>query len=257
MQLGARLLAVALVGSSWLSATAAEFDASHTAFDRVLKQRVHDGAVDYAGLKADPAPLAAYLDQLARVSEDDFEGWSDQAQLAFLINLYNATTLQLIVEHYPLKSIRSIGWLPGSAWKQQVVRLFGRTISLDDLEHGMIRPDYHEPRAHFALVCGARGCPPLRGEAFVGDRLGAQLEEQGRIFFRQSQKNRIDPTARVIYLSPIFKWFHEDFEGRAGSVVKFVAPYFPETIGPASDIGTFEIRYTDYDWSLNDQAPRR
>ena len=185
----------------------------------------------------------------------EFKTWPEKERLAFLINLYNAATLKLIVENYPVKSIRSIGWIPGSAWKKETVRLFGRKISLDDVEHGFIRKDYGEPRVHFALVCAARSCPPLRAEAYVGARLDAQLDEQGRVFLGQKEKNRVDASAHTLFLSPIFKWFAGDFEASAaGSVEKFVAPFLPEPERRALGAGGFKTSYTDYDWSLNDAA---
>jgi hypothetical protein len=239
---------------SGLKLAAAEFDHTHAMLDRMLAQHVADGFVDYAALKTGPKTLTDYLGQLASVPKNEFDGWSDANRLAFLINLYNATTLKLIVDHYPVKSIRSIGWLPGSAWKQDVVHAFGRVLSLDELEHGIIRREYRDPRVHFALVCAARGCPPLRAEAFVGARLNEQLDDQGRIFLGQAAKNRVDVTAHVVHLSPIFKWFGEDFEGQAGSVLKFVAPFLLEPVSRALASGDWKIDYTDYDWSLNDRA---
>ena len=239
-----------------LASVAHAFDHTHAAFDRLLKQQVQDGFVNYSALKATPAPLNDYLGQLAAVSENEFNGWNEHDRLAFLINLYNATTLKLIIDNYPLKSIRSIGWVPGSAWKQDTVALFGKKIPLDDLEHGIIRQEYKEPRVHFALVCAARGCPPLRAEAFVGGKLDRQLEEQGKMFMGQSNKNRVDASTKTLYLSSIFKWFHEDFEAAAGSVVKFVTPFFPDAAQASLAAGDFKIEYTDYDWSLNDLAKK-
>lgn len=239
---------------SLLFVPAHAFDHSHSALDHVLKAHVRDAAVDYVALKAAPGPLDACLDQLAAVSEAEFNGWTEAERLAFLINLYNAATLKLIAENYPVKSIKSIGWVPGSAWKQAGVRLFGKKISLDEVEHGIIRKQSKEARVHFALVCAARGCPPLRAEAFVAARLDAQLQDQGMIFIRDRGKNRADVATRTLYLSKIFKWFAGDFEAASGSVQKFVAPFFPEESRAALAVGDFKIAYTDYDWSLNDQA---
>jgi hypothetical protein len=243
-------------GFMLLGAVAHAFDHNHAAFDGVLKQHVRDGWVDYASLQAAPRPLEGYLHQLAAVSESEFQRWPEKDRLAFLINLYNAATLKLIIDRYPVKSIRSIGWIPGSAWKQSVVQLFGKKISLDELEHGIIRKNYRDARVHFALVCAARGCPPLRNEPFVGARLEAQLDEQGRVFFAQSEKNRVDSATRTVHLSPIFKWFAGDFEAAAGSVLKFVTPFFPENAQRALSSGEFKIEHTDYDWSLNDRSKK-
>src|SRR5688572_12997438 len=115
----------------------------------------------------------------------------------------------------------------------------------------MIRK-YNEPRIHFALVCGALGCPELRREPYAPDKLNAQLADQGRKFVRDRSRNRVDANARALYLSPIFKWFAEDFERQSGSVFKFVQTYRPDLPD-----GQWKIRYTDYDWSLNDSSPRR
>lgn len=244
------------IGAVFLLALAAStgfaFDHTHAAFSAVLKQQVNGGWVDYAGLKADANPLNDYLDQLAAVSEAEFNAWPEKERLAFLINLYNAATLKLIVDHYPVKSIKDIGGLLKGPWKQEVVRLFGKVTTLDELEHGVIRKKYDDPRAHFALVCAARGCPPLRPEAYVGARLDEQLDDQGRAFLAQSQKNRIEGGERTIYLSPIFKWFSGDFEKKSGSVLKFIEPYLSEK--DRSVLSAAKIRYTDYDWSLNDKA---
>jgi hypothetical protein len=243
-----------------LAPLASAFDHTHAAFDALLQARVADGRVDYAALKAAPQPLTAYLDTLAAVREADFKSWSEKDRLAFLCNLYNAATLQLIVDHYPVASIRKIGGffnfggLGDGPWKQKVVRLFGQVTTLDHVEHGIIRKEYPDARAHFALVCAARGCPPLRAGAFVGARLDAQLDEQGRVFLGEQEKNRVDAAKRTLHLSPIFKWFAGDFEAAAGSVEKFVAPFFPEAARAALAAGGFKISYTDYDWSLNDRV---
>jgi len=237
-----------------LSATIAHaFDHSHAAFDQVLRTQVRDGLVNYAALKAAPRPLDDYLDQLAAVPAAEFAGWAERDRLAFLINLYNAATLKLIIAEYPVKSIRSIGWIPGSAWKRKFVRFTGRTISLDEVEHGIIRQQYPDARVHFALVCAARGCPILRSEAYSGAKLNAQLDEQGRGFLGDPVKNRVDAATRTAHLSPIFKWFSGDFEASAGSVLKFAAPFFPAEARRALAAGDFKVRHTDYDWSLNEQ----
>lgn len=221
----------------------------------MLKKHVRDGLVDYAALKAAPAPLDAYLAALAAVLEAEFKIWSEPQRLALLINLYNAATLRLILDHYPLKSIRSIGLMPGAAWKKEGVAFFGKKISLDHIEHGIIRKDYPDARAHFALVCAARGCPPLRSEPFVADRLAAQLDDQGRIFLGDTAKNRVEAATRTVHLSAIFKWFSGDFVAASGTVLKFVTPFFPEPARAALAAGgDFKIAFTAYDWSLNEQA---
>jgi hypothetical protein len=141
-----------------------------------------------------------------------------------------------------------------------VVHLFGKTITLDDVEHGLIRPQYHEPRVHFALVCAAKGCPPLRSQSYVGSRLDEQLDDQAKMFLTNGGKNRVKD--HTIYLSPIFKWYGDDFTKKYGSVLNFVRLYFPESEAKflqsaTTAQGEFQIKYTDYDWSLNDVAERK
>jgi hypothetical protein len=234
------------------AASAEGFDHSHALFAGVLAQSVRDGRVHYGGLKERPEDLRSYLDHLSSVSEAQFETWLGEQRLAFLINLYNASTLDLIVQHYPVSSIKDIGSFFRGPWKQPVVSLFDEKTTLDHLEHGMLRKDYEEPRIHFALVCAARGCPPLRGEPYVAERLDTQLEEQGRSFLSTPEKNRVDLAERTVYLSPIFKWFADDFKGRGGSVLEFIRPYFPAEVSAELRRGSFKVKYTHYDWTLND-----
>lgn len=217
--------------------------------DRLLARAVRDGRVDYAGLRRDSGGLDAWLAAAAKVSEADFEGWPRNDRLAFLVNLYNAATLRLILDHYPLESIRKIGpvWDPNKAWKLPVVAVFGRRATLNELEHGMIRPVYNEPRVHFALVCAAKGCPPLRSEAYAADRLEAQLGDQAKRFLGQRAKNRTEAAIRTAYLSPIFKWYMEDFGGTKDSVLGYLKPWLPAQEGWA-------IEWTDYDWTLNEET---
>ena len=246
------LFAVALSCAALTSGVAAaDFDQSHTIFDGVLKQYVKNARVDYAALKAHPLDLNRYLDQVAAVSKTDFKKWSEPQQIAFLSNAYNAYTLRLIIDHYALKSIKDIGNAFKGPWDQPMVKLFGQTITLSTVEHKILRVDYAEPRLHFVLVCAARGCPPLRGEAYVGTRLEGQLVDQAKQFLAEATKNRIEATKRTVYLSPIFKWYGGDFEKKSGSVLAVLKPYWP---GKAIATDGFKIRYTDYDWSLNEQG---
>lgn len=234
-----------------MPADVGEFDHSHASFTKVLQKHVEGEAVDYAGLKQYPGALNNYLDALAAVPEKDFEGWRRHQQMAFLINLYNAATLKLVIDHYPIRSIKNIGGILKGPWKQKVVRLFGETVSLDYVEHGLVRPNYGEPRIHFAVNCASIGCPALRPEAFQASKLDTQLDEQARGFLRDPSKNRLDADKGVLHLSPIFDWFEEDFTGKSGSVAKFVTPYFPKAQQATIAKGGLRIRHTDYDWGLN------
>lgn len=233
-----------------ISGEAHGFDHQHAAFDGVLKKHVANKEVDYAGLKAAPGQLESYLGGLSGISRSEFDRWNEKQQLAFLINLYNAATLKLVIDHYPVKSIKDIGGFKGP-WKQSVVRAFGRTYTLDQVEHDLIRGNYAEPRIHFAVNCASVGCPSLRSEVYRFDRLDRQLDQQTLIFMNDSSKNRIRTDKGLLELSPIFKWYKEDFVKAAGSVEKFIAPYVPEDQRPAVKKGGLKVRHTDYDWTLN------
>lgn len=249
-----RLLAAVILAATLLNtASAATFDHTHAAFTRILKSHVSQNLVDYTKLKRNPGELNTYLKNLSTISEMEFRQWNRNQQIALLLNLYNAHTLRLIIDNYPLSSIKKIGWLPGAAWRKKFITLFDETVSLGHIEHELLRKKYNVPEIHFALVCAAKGCPPLRTEAYRPDRLIRQLAEQGRVFLADKTKNRVDPANRTIHLSPIFKWFDEDFEKKSGSVSIFIQDYLPASA--AKEIRTgFSIEYTDYDWSLNDQT---
>lgn len=228
------------------------FDQSHGKFARVLAANVKAARVDYAKLKAAPAELDAYLKEIEAVSASEFAKWGKADRLALLLNLYNAQTLRLIVDHYPVKSIRSIGTLPGAAWRELVVRFGGQMMSLDHLENKVIRVEYREPRIHFALVCAAVSCPPLRSEPYVGARLGEQLDDQARKFLATPESNRFDAAKNTLYLSEIFKWYGEDFTKAAGSPAIYVKPFLPKAQRDAlADPAKVKVKFTDYDWALN------
>lgn len=243
----------------------ADFD--HAEWDGLLREHVRvQGSgiatqLDYLGLSADWVVLKAYLAEASTVPRSNFDNWSKAAQLAFLINVYNASTVHVILEEYPnIDSIRDIGFLLSSAWNKKFVRLFGELITLDEIEHDMIRDwgRYQEPRIHFAVNCAAIGCPALRAEAFVSDKLEMQLEDSTKKFLADRSRNYYDNDR--MYISRIFDWYREDFEKGwrdIGSVAAFLAEYAAEldidTI-TANQLraGDIRIRYLRYDWDLND-----
>ncbi len=242
-----------LSGTSAAHAACATVDHTHAAWTSIVARWVHKGRVDYAGLKSDGnAALDAYLSTLSGTCAKDYETWSTPERIAFWLNVYNAFSVRQILDHYPITSVRKIGWLPGAAFRNSFIpmpNLKGGSISLDDIEHATLRRDFQEPRIHFALVCAARSCPPLRSEAYRADNLDRQLDDQGRTFLRDTAKNRFDAAQHRLYLSSIFKWFRGDFEAAAGSLPAFVAGYLEDPRAAASGV---EIEFLDYDWALND-----
>lgn len=239
---GYMLTAILLTGT--IAAHAQGFDHTHARYNTLLQAHVDgQGMVDYKALKTSPQKLNTYLDELAGVTKRQFASWTEARQLAFGFNLYNAATLKLIVDHYPVKSIRDIGNIFRGPWKQKVVRFRGETITLDELEHGFLRKEYKEPRLHVALVCAAMGCPPLRNEAYMAERLDEQLNDQSRKFLRSPKGLVLDRANGKARISSIFKWYGGDFD----SVPDFVARH------SGQDLNGLNIEYLDYDWSLNEQ----
>jgi hypothetical protein len=236
------------------AAVCTKIDHGHSTWTAILQQRVKGGQVAYADLKRDETSLRSYLDELSGACAADYERWSRAERLAFWINAYNAFTVQLILDYYPIASIRKIGWLPGAAFRTEFIPmpgLKGGTISLNDIEHDTLRADFHEPRIHFALVCASRSCPPLRNEAYRASDLDRQLDDQARTFLHDTRKNRFDARTNTLYLSRIFDWFGTDFEAAAGSVPAYVARYMDDERVSKPDV---RVEFLDYDWSLNDQS---
>ena len=237
--------------NSYAISPSSPLDHSHTTFTELLKTHVKGAKVDYAAIKKSPAKLNTYLDTLANVSKSDYDKWSKDQQMAFLINLYNAATIKLIIDNYPVSSIKDIGGLLGSPWKQDVVRLWGKMVTLNHIEHDLLRPTFNDPRVHFAVNCASIGCPNLLDEAFQATKLDAQLEKQTRAFLADTTRNRLDAQHNTLHLSPIFDWFKEDFVKKSGSVEKFVAPYFNDQDRAVILSNNPKIKHTDYNWNLN------
>jgi Protein of unknown function, DUF547 len=248
---------------------AAAFDHSHAAWTALLKKhvRVIDGGkasqLRYAGMATDKAALKDYLSSLTAVSPASFDAFSKPQQMAFLINAYNAFTVDLILTRYPkLASIKDLGSLLQSPWKGKGVALLGTQMSLDNIEHDTLRARgrYDDPRVHFAVNCASIGCPALREEAFVPERLDAQLEEQAQRFMADRSRNRFSAERDKVEVSKIFDWFGDDFkQGHKGitSLQQFIGRHASQLADAPADrerlrAGTVAVGYLDYDWKLND-----
>ena len=251
----------------------------------VLDAHVNDrGMVDYAGLKANRGRLDKAVRAMAALDLETYRGWNEDRRLAFWINAYNALTLKVIVDRYPIEAgllsglaypKNSIRQIPG-VWTKIEFLVMGRKLTLDEIEHAIMRGQdkkrvetfgrFDEPRIHMALVCAAMSCPPLRGEPFRGDELDAQLDDRTKRFLADAKKFRIDRDAGVVHLSSIFKWFGGDFAPtytpKAGfesggdaaerAVLRFVAGYLPKEDADYLKRGDYDVKYLDYDWSLNE-----
>jgi hypothetical protein len=254
-------MALAAAGSAFA------FDHSHAAWDALLKRHVLvapngvSSRADYAGFRAGRAALQAYVDGLSSVTQAEYRGWTREQQLAFLINAYNAQTVSLVLTRYPdLASIKDLGSILKSPWKRQFFTLLGAERSLDDVEHGLIRSPgaFDEPRIHFAVNCASVGCPMLRAEAYVAERLDMQLEDAARKFLADRTRNRLDAASGALEISKIFDWYREDFEkGASASLGRFLARYADQLADGAAARTLVRdarapIRFLNYDWKLND-----
>jgi Protein of unknown function, DUF547 len=242
----------------------AQFDAQYTAWDGLLKKHVKwlpdnkQSRVDYAGFKADHGELKKVLDGLSAVPKAEFDSWPKPQQMTFLINAYNAFTVELILTQYPgLKSIKDLGSFVTSPWKKKFFKLLGEDRHLDWIEHEQLRPNYADPRVHAAVNCASIGCPALRNEAFTAAKLENQLDDGMLRFMGDRTRNRVKDGR--LEVSSIFKWFREDFEkGHRGfsKVEDVFAKYAAQLTDDAADQArlkakTLAVNFLDYDWSLN------
>ena len=251
----ARLIALVL---ALACAPAAAFDHSHAAWTGLLQKHVvllQDGKasrVSYSGMAQDRGALREYLATLSAVGERDFGAWSRPEQMAFLINAYNAHTVEKILARYPkLNSIWDFGRFFGNPFRDAFFNLLGEKMSLDDIEHGLLRRRYGDPRVHYAVNCASVSCPMLREEAYSAARLESQLDEQARRFLSDRSRNRV--RANRLEVSKIFEWFREDFE----PLERYLARYAAALADNAAEqekvaARSLVITFLDYDWSLND-----
>jgi hypothetical protein len=249
-----RILPALLISFSMITAAAGlqSIASSGTTVDNglygeLLKKHVRDGRVDYAGFKTEEAKLDRYLKILENVDPGIL---SRNEQFAFYINAYNAWTIKLILSGYPgVTSIKDLGSLLKSPWKKKIVRIDGKVITLDHVEHEILRPRYKDPRVHFAINCAAKSCPPLRPEPFNGNILERQLDDSTRSFINNPQSYRLDDSE--LYVSRIFKWFSEDFnEDIFGFFLKYATGNLKQELKSKSE--RIVVQYLEYDWSLNE-----
>tara|TARA_B100000686_G_scaffold114922_1_gene122405 strand:+ start:971 stop:1765 length:795 start_codon:yes stop_codon:yes gene_type:complete len=241
-----------LLGLLWTT-TAAAFDFSGWDFliKKYVRPKTVDGilinAVDYEQLKDDTdfKKLIASLNS-ARLSSLK----TREEKLVFWVNTYNIFAAKMVTDHYPIKSIKNAGSIFRQVWKKPVGLVDGRETTLNEIEHKILRK-MDEPRIHVAIVCASISCPDLRLEAYQVDKLNEQLDDQMKRFLRSAKKGmRIDTKNNRIYLSPIFKWFEDDFESRGG-VLKFIGKYVsPEIVKELKSSG-IKVSYLDYNWDLN------
>ena len=222
----------------------------HAPFTELLKMHVdNNGLVNYKAFLLDRENLKNYLTSLSKAPPA--KNWTNEEKLAYWINAYNAFTIELILEHYPINSIKDIGSsisIPfvNTPWQIDFITIGDKKYNLDDIEHGIIRKEFDEPRIHFALVCAAISCPKLRNEAYEADRLNEQLQDQTLSFLVDKEKN--DITSDPILLSKIFQWFSGDFKKESKNIIDYLNSVLPEPLPKNT-----KISYREYYWNLNEQ----
>ncbi len=204
-------------------------------------------AVDYVRLKKDPA-FSALASRLGSFHLEDLK--SRESKLAFWINVYNILAAKMIIDHFPLESIKDVGNIFKSVWKRPAGMVGGEERTLNDIEHEILRK-MDDPRIHVAIVCASISCPDLRREAYTDDKLNEQLDDQMRKFLQSREKGmKLDEKKNQVFLSSIFKWFETDFESRGG-VLKFIEPYVTLEERQVLKNAQIKISYLDYNWNLN------
>lgn len=267
----ALLLGSALLATSFAGSAQSNRNGIHDSWNMLMTKNVvainngHSTEVDYAAIKLQHSELKSYLDSLTAITQHEFDDWNKPKQLAFLINAYNAWTVELIVsnlgskDHPKLKSIKELGSFFSSPWNKEFIPLLGKIRSLDDIEHKLIRGSgrYNDPRIHFAVNCASIGCPALRTEAYTAEALESQLQDQTIRFL--SDKTRNIAKDNTLSLSSIFKWYGEDFEQgfRGASTLSEFMLQYPEALKliaaqkESLKSGEMNIKFLDYNWALN------
>lgn len=219
----------------------------HGEWDALVKKHVSkNGMVDYQGFLKDKKQLQVYLDKLS--ANRPTSKWSKNEKMAFWINAYNAFTVKLIVDHYPVKSIKDIKkGIPfvNSVWDIAFIPMGKEKIDLNYIEHTILRKEFKDPRIHAAINCASFSCPLLRNEAYTAVRLDEQLNDAMRRFVNDSQRNQLDKSN--IKISKIFSWFAGDFKLNGSSVVDYLNKYAKKRVQPNA-----KIDFLEYQWELND-----
>jgi hypothetical protein len=217
----------------------------------LLQKHVNnEGLVDYKGFIADKEKLQLYLDNLS--ANPPADTWATNDKIAYWLNAYNAFTIKLIVDHYPVEGIKKLGGkhqliFINTPWDIKFFKIGGKTMTLNRIEHRILRSEFTEPRIHFALNCASISCPKLRREAYVGSKLDAQLTDQAKEFLGDTSRNILD--AKAPKLSSIFSFYGRDMKKWSGkSLIDYINQYAAIKINQDA-----ELDYLDYNWNLNDQ----
>lgn len=263
------LVFVLLVGRTFSNT----FD--HSVYDTFLQRFVSNGLVDYKGMAKQQATLNKYLQSIEHVDPIKFENWSENEQMTFWINAYNAITLEAILRNYPIQWGSFISWalFPKSSirqinkvWDTFYTKVMGKELTLNQIEHEILRKKFHDPRIHFAIVCASIGCPKLESRAFLADDLEQRLEGAARNFISDSKQVKLNKKENTIYLSSIFEWYKGDFEASPEvhrnfknyskserGIIEFIVNRLSQEDQQFVFNNQPKIKYLKYDWTLNEQ----
>ncbi|MGB2691305.1 MAG: DUF547 domain-containing protein [Thermodesulfobacteriota bacterium] len=255
------------------------FDHSYSSYNMLLNQYVEDAKVNYEGFISQRAEFAAFLRTLGSVDENDFQTWTEEQKLAFWVNAYNAFTIKAIIDHYPIErsfSLVGIFYAPSNSilqikgvWTKLQFRAVGKMVTLEEIEHEILRKEFNEPRIHMAINCASISCPDLSSEAYTPDKLEEQLAQASVRFVNNPQKGvSVNQDNRKVKFSKIFKWFGEDFIKNYGNtslynnyslkenaILSFSTEYIEsEKIKQYLMNNKLKLGYLGYDWHLNEQS---
>jgi hypothetical protein len=241
-----RVIAVIALAILFASPAAAAEPVSYAALDTVLARHLRDGRVGYGALARDREPLERFLG-ITREARPD--AWPRADQIAFWVNVYNARVLEGVIRRPGLKSVLDVGkviGVPTLGFFRERARSGGRDLSLNDIEHEILRKGFQDERVHFVLNCASASCPALPERALSGKQLDAMLDEAARAFLNDPARNQVAPDH--LRLSAIFQWYRGDFEAAGGNLAAYVRRYWK---GPGPLRPDARIEFLDYDWSLN------
>jgi hypothetical protein len=223
---------------------------NHALYDSLLRKYVNsEGLVDYKGFVKDSVSFNSYLNLLSENYPNE-KNWSKDERLAYWLNAYNAFTIKLICKYYPVASIKDIkSGIPfvSDTWTIEFFSIEGKKYNLNNIEHGIVRPKFNDPRVHCALNCASISCPKLLSEAYRAEKLNEQLDAQVRDFLKDPSRNKIISTEKA-ELSKIFTWFEGDFKKVSPSVIAFINKYSEVKMNEKA-----KLDYMEYDWKLNEQ----
>lgn len=260
------ILVACLVGCTTTDKTNVEitatFDASYATYTTVLSDYVDDDRVDYATLKTNRAPLDTFVAQLASITAEQYDSMDTASQMSLWINAYNGITLRSIIDAYPVGSIKDID----GVWDKKRWSVADLQVTLDDIEHKMLRPIFNDPRIHFAVNCASVGCPPLFHRPFLPSNVDALLDTVALNFVNDTSRTQVSIDNRLLKITSIFDWFGDDFitiygshrefsslEPKKIAAINFVMAYYDDKRADDVDpTAGWSVSYLDYDWSLND-----